>query len=138
MRRLQQPDDYGCVIACLSMCLDEPYSRVKSNLHAAITRNGAPDGIHSEIAAEYMFRAGYAMVRRYKFDGVANRERVDWPPRPFAPIHIAYVDATKGAHAVAMDELGRVFDPWTPERLTLAHPDYRAIHHVDGFFKVRT
>lgn len=136
MRRIPQEDDYGCLIASLAMVLDRPYHYVKAELHAALNAYPGRQGINEFDASEFMFKHGYALVRRYMFDCVAQKPRPEWPCKPFAPVHICYVNATKGPHACAMDSEGRVYDPFSADRLTLHHPDYKSIDHIDGFFLI--
>lgn len=131
--RVQQPNDYGCMIACCAMVVGKTYEQVEAELHARGDRRGA---INEIICEQYIGEHGFAGFKKYKHDTVANKTRDEWPPRPFAPIHVCLVDVTAGPHGVVMLADGTVLDPWSEARTTLAHPDYKAVHNVVGYWGI--
>lgn len=133
IRYVAQEDADGCSVATVAMILDVSYDEAKLLLTIPFSKKRLCE---IEIDAA-LFDAGFATQRRYHFDPVKQEKRAVWPPAPFAPMHWALVVATQGAHAVAMDSEGLVYDPFRRERSTLQHPDYREIHHVTGVWRVK-
>ena len=128
---IPQLEDDGCLVACVAMVTGRPYADIRQ-----LCAPSYNEGIHEIIADDLLGELGYAVMRRYRHVPHLKRERAVWPCPPFAPVHICYVDATRGPHAVVMLRTGDIYDPWKRERLTLAHPDFGVIDHIDGVFKI--
>lgn len=119
------------MVAAIAMVTGRSYRDIRELCAPAYNQ-----GIHWVIAQDVLAHLGYATMPRYEYRPRLKDYRA-WPCEPFAPAHIAVLEATQGAHAVAMDASGHVYDPFNRERTTLKHPDYRKIHHIDGIFLVR-
>ena len=133
VRYVAQPNDYGCAIACCAMVLGKTYEETEADLKARGFKGGS---IYESIWEQYLHEYGFAMTRKYRHDCIANKTRDEWPPEPWAPIHIVLLQATAGFHAVVMLADGTVLDPFKRERDTLRHPDYRAVDFVMGFHRI--
>lgn len=134
IERIQQRGPNDCGIACLAMACGMPYEDVESLL-----LRGAGDGINEPDMYEWLRENGWAWQIVYQnFRALGKYHKRDpWPPSPFAPVHIVMVRVTQTWHFTVMDERGEVFDPWTADRKSLDHPDYRDISWVMGLWYVR-
>lgn len=134
IERIQQRGSYDCGIAALAMACGVSYEVVLPLLEC-----GSGNGINEPDLYEWLTVNGFAWQMVYQNYRVAGRyhKREPWPPKPFAPTHIVQVQATQQWHFAVMDGTGEVFDPWTADRKSLAHPDYREISWVMGIWKAR-
>lgn len=132
---------YDCAIATIAMACGQTYEEVFADLGHEL--NGQAEhklrGISDTLVKHYLFRHGWAWQERTMnlWHGGEYRQQEPWPPAPFAASHICLVKATEESHYCAMDETGRVFDPWEPSRVSLTHPDYNRVMAVAGLFKVK-
>jgi hypothetical protein len=129
-----QPNGYGCTVACLSMIVGTTYETMESWLLAqGLPRTRLEQGLWDGQYLEALDRHGFVYIRRYRCDPFINgQQRSEWPPRPFAPVHMLCVDVTAGHHAILMTNDGGILDPFKRERTTLQHPDYREIVVIVG------
>lgn len=82
---------------------------------------------------EALARHGFVYEQRYRCDPFVNGvQRAEWPPAPFAPIHMCSAQVPTGWHAFVMLADGSVLDPFKRERTTIEHPDYREVSQVLG------
>jgi hypothetical protein len=132
-----QPNDYGCAIACVAMIVGKTYADMEAwflahGLAPARMEKGVHDGVYFEALA----RHGFAYQQRWRCNPFTNVMRDDWPPAPFAPVHICSGAVAAGHHAFVMLADGRVLDPWTTTRTTIDHPDYLQVHSVAGVYRM--
>lgn len=120
------------MVAAIAMVTGRTYRDIRE-----ICASAYDQGIHWVIAQDVLGHLGYAVMTKYEYRPRRKDYRSKWPCAPFAPAHIIVLEAAQGAHAVAWDENGCVYDPFDPERRSLGHSDYRTIHHIDGIFRVR-
>ena len=132
MRYIAQEESDGCMVAALAMVTGRSYRDIRDMVAGAYN-----NGINWPVAADVLAHLDYAVMTKYEYIPRTKSYRPVWPCPPFAPAHIIVLEATQGAHAVAMDEGGNVYDPFNRERTTLKHPDYGKIHHIEGIFLVR-
>ena len=128
---MRQRSDDDCGITAIAMATGSDYDAVR----AEIGRNS----INQTDFEEWCRSHGYAWQIVYQNHVGPDRrfhKREEWPPRPFAPVHVCQVKATRDLHFTVMDGDGVVFDPWSEERKSLTHPDYRELHWVMGLFKL--
>src|SRR5262249_34521491 len=121
-------------VAALAMACGVSYDSV-----LPLLQKGSGDGVNETDIYDWLIENGWAWQLVYVNRRVANakyEKRDPWPPLPFAPSHIVQVRATQAWHFTVMDERGAVFDPWTADRKSLDHPDYREISWVMGLWHV--
>lgn len=150
----------GCVIASLAMVLGEAYKTVHDEIapqvwwydHSEPYPNTdaereakyhkgldfAVHGMSSEEAYRWLERTkGYATQIRYKY--IWGHEAVaEWPPKPFAPIHMCSVETPSGNwHEVVMLGDGTLLDPnRAPGTWEENFSFYTRVAHVCGLWKV--
>lgn len=135
IERIQQRGPNDCGIAAIAMACGVPYEDVLPLLN-----KGSGGGINETDMYDWMLANGWAwqlVYRNQRLEHGKYQQREPWPPQPFAPAHIVMVRATQDWHFTVMDGAGRVFDPWTDDRKSLDHPDYRDISWVMGVWKIR-
>jgi hypothetical protein len=134
---IRQTHDYGCGIASLAMISGQPYNAVREWLVENWPGGTqTPDewlttrGIHKGIADYYLAAHGY--VWRTVYGGWKLPE---WPPRPFAPVHLAHVVQPSGnTHYVVMRADGVVLDPMCDEPRALS--DWSYVNNVQGVWSL--
>lgn len=131
IKYVAQLEPGGCLVACVAMVTGRTYAEIRE-----MCVDSYKDGIHEFIADNIIYDLGFAIVRRYKHRPRLKRDCDVWPCEPFAPAHFCIVHATQGPHAVVLNELGIVLDPWDPSRISLANPVYTQIDSVCGVFPV--
>lgn len=132
-----QPNGYGCSIACVAMVVGKTYEEMEAwFVESGMPINGMAKGLHSGVYFEALHRHGFAIQQRYKYDTIAGTSHLAWPPKPFAPLHIAATRVAAGSHAIVLLGDGRVLDPFNRERDSLTHPDYHAVDFVAGIWRV--
>jgi len=131
---IRQRHDWDCGIAAIAMAADVPYEQVLADL----VPDGTERGLNELHVHDWLHRNGWAwqQISRNRPSCGKYVPRDPWPPAPFAPSHIAQVEATQGWHFTVMDGSGRVLDPWNEARDTLEHSDYGQVTWVLGLFKV--
>jgi len=129
MRRVEQVPN-GCAIAVLQMITEQPFDEIATEL------NFRGVGFGELIVANYLRSKGYRLETRARWP---VGPKVDWPAKPFAPMHYCIVDMNMHwcdqmltdtqfrllvknlalaqgipipvQHIVAMDDKGAVYDP---------------------------
>lgn len=140
MIRVQQEDRMGCVIACAAMITGKSYQQVKSEIPCWTDAGMCGDDIY-----EYLADNGFAVALKYRVCNYKHppsekynydRDWREWPPKPFASIHLCYVTCYKGGpgHMIIMLNDGTILDPDTPETKSLT--DYFSIGTVAGVAKL--
>jgi hypothetical protein len=134
---IQQEDEMGCVLACLAMVMGRTYSQVKTDFVCFDGR-----GLCHEDAYEYLADNGFAVAKKFKGRNYVHPPadkynydkewRTEWPPAPFAEVHLCLVECHEKApaHMVVMLGDGRVLDPVSPQPRTLAN--YHRVCNVAG------
>lgn len=123
---IKQRNDWDCAICCLAMVSGLSYETVLADFDGIKIENV---GVWGTLLDDWFIKRGFASQ-------VVHAE----PPTgwaPWAPVHIAFVQATKGSHVCVMDYQGRVFDPWDVARRTLTHRDYKSVRGVMGLWNIR-
>lgn len=125
MNLVLQQHENGCGVAVFAMLTDRTWDE----------------------AAEFMRFTGdpvpFAMLRAHlQNDGAFVRaickpdEGDEWPPRPFAPRHMACVtQPSGGGHYLAVEKDGTVLDPLRDGRYQLS--DWKVVHEVCGVLRFR-
>ena len=132
LARVQQEEPQGCAIACVAMVLGVTYTEARRRC----TPGAGPTGLMTHFVADAVLgEAGFAIRRIYRV-GPGNVPCTPWPPAPFAPLHLAEAMTSQGGHAAVMLADGAILDPWDASRTRLDHPDYLAVHHVAGLWRV--
>jgi hypothetical protein len=114
IKHVRQEDPYGCGHACLAMILGKSYSDVRAEL-------GDPGrGQTHQLWLEMLGRHGHTYQHFFRYNPVTNQPREPWPLQPWAPVHLASVDAGHGpgSHVIVINHDGTVLDPArdTPSR----------------------
>lgn len=118
----------GCIPACLAMVLGESYEQMCVELEEFAGHDGNWDrtGVSASDVDRLLGIRGYFLQRRYKNWGM------QWPPEPFAPIHLVQVVQPSGnQHSVVMGGKGRVWDPLR-DRSDLRLTDWPKVNNVIG------
>lgn len=133
IERIQQRRSNDCGIAALAMACGVPYEAVQH-----VFKDGSGDGVNDLDLKNWMIENGWAWQEVFPMRRKGGKyvPREVWPPKPFAPSHIITVQATRDWHFTVMDAAGEVFDPWTPDRKSLDHPDYKSVNCVLGLWRV--
>ena len=133
---IKQRGEHDCGVAALAMAVGADYETI---YEACRDRIEDDRGINELLLHEWLYRHGWAwqqIFRVHQLGGV-NVVRETWPPAPWAPVHLCQVLATRDWHFAAMDETGRVFDPWDSSRISLNDPVYRKVSWVMGLWHVQ-
>lgn len=134
IRWVGQKHANGCLPACVAMVLGEAYDTICAAL-SAVPQSGH-DGDWDAHGLDYMPADRLLGERGYFLRRVFVAWNLEpWPPRPFAPVHIAQVvQPSNNQHFVVMDELGRVFDPLHEGVFQLS--DWTKVNNVVGLVRV--
>lgn len=136
-RYVAQPNGYGCAIACCAMILGKSYEAMEQwFLDAGCSRKRLEQGVWDGMYHSAMAQHGFSYVQHYHCEAISQVKRSGWPLAPFAPVHIVTTHVAAGYHAIVMLADGSVLDPFKRERTTLAHPDYREVSSVTGFYPI--
>lgn len=127
VRYIKQRSDWDCGVAVLAMASGLPYEQIIEDFAG---KGIEGTGIEGSLFDWWFRKRGLAI------QCVTEAIEPMWPAEPWAPVHIAYVQATRGSHVCVMDHLGRVFDPFDIRRRTLTHKDYRSVRGVIGIWKL--
>lgn len=137
---VRQEHDWGCGVAALAMVTGQTYDEVRTWIldhwvHAVLGCDPADwltkHGVTQYVLDWYLGEHGYVWRRLYRA-WVADDS---WPPKPFAPVHIAQVVQPSGnAHFVVLMADGLVLDPMSvnPRSLT----DWETVNHVQGVWSI--
>jgi hypothetical protein len=121
----------SCVIASLAMVTGESFAQVRKGLLEFWQDEGQFQGIGDDVFDEYLAQRGYAMqYQRHEYNP-RFLLRDQWPPAPFAPVHVCDV-FDQGKHAVVMLADGRVLDPSDRKRRALT--EYHRVFGVCGIW----
>ena len=135
IKRVAQEDADGCAIACVAMVLGWTYQEARGYLRIAAEDDaGVLHGIHSGVVQEALAQHGWMCRVHYRHNSVTKSDRAEWPPPPFAPVHIAFVNVPNNHHAVVVTATGDVLDPNSTARTRLT--DFSKVDQVIGFWKV--
>ena len=133
---VRQEDEWGCFVAAMAMITGKTYAHVKAETGDIYKNKSA-----SYYAADqYLTQHGYAYARLWAFNQFAqdadklNVPMTEWPPKPFAPVHLCLVTMSMG-HFVVMLADGTIFDPTveTEKHLT----DYDRVNWVTGIWPIK-
>lgn len=135
-RLVRQQHAYGCGIASLAMITGQSYDDVREWLlanwpggHERSDEWLEKRGTYSGIVEYYLGEHGYMWRYVYRAWYPDN-----WPPTPFAPVHLALVrQPSNNTHYVAMRADGVVLDPLTDEPRTLR--DWPEVYNVAGVWR---
>lgn len=127
LRYVNQRADWDCGIACLAMVSDRSYEEIADEFSAHNIQGVGIEG----LLFDWWFRKNDFAVQCATPD-----VGCEWPPMPFAPVHIVYVRATQGSHVCVMSSRGGILDPFNALRTTLAHPDYKSVRGVIGIWNI--
>ena len=96
-------------------------------------------GIHDDsVVWQFLAEHGYAVRPLWQFREY-NDEKREWPPKPFAPMHLCSVTQTSKdfyGHYVCMDAKGVVYDPALPAFSPKSLDDYHDVDWVAGVYSV--
>lgn len=134
LKYIKQRGENDCGIAALAMACRLRYETVAADLPLDGT-----EGLNDTLVKDWLYRNGWAWQERTPniWRGGKYEKVHPWPPSPFAPTHICFVEATKGWHFCVLDFDGLVYDPWKQDRNRLDHPDYKRVGSVLGLFRTR-
>lgn len=145
---VQQKHPNGCLVAAVAMILGRTYEDLHDEVRPQIGvwKGGkcvagefdfAKEGWNMSDAYQVLCEAGFAIHSRYKFTWLGAAEREEWPPKPWAPVHLCEV-ITSMPHAVVMLSDGAVLDPNRPPGTFPGNLDYYSrVISVTGCWKVR-
>jgi hypothetical protein len=138
---IRQEHDLGCAVASLAMVTGQTYEQVRAWIldhwtPAVMGQDPAgfltKSGVTHYCIDWYLGENGYAWRRKYNAHALG-----EWPPPPFAPVHIAQVVQPSGAtHFVVLTASGEVLDPMSDLPRTLS--DWERVNQVMGVWDVRT
>jgi hypothetical protein len=135
---VKQPEPKGCGIACLSMILGRSYD----DLCKEYGRRFQDRGTNLPAVKEFLGNHGWSSISLFRYLFInfdcekVNIPRAEWPPAPFAPVHIAEVKQPSGnTHFVLMRADGTVLDPLRDGEFQLK--DWPEIYGVHGFWKIQ-
>jgi hypothetical protein len=135
IRHVPQEDRMGCVIASLAMVLGLTYQETLKRFNAEGTK-----GYSFYWWMEALSQSGWSYQMLWKTDQLTGYNRAEWPPKPWAPLHLCQVHTPQGAHMVVMKEDGIVYDPAFPHPLDPYRLDitrYEYVDYVAGLFPVK-
>lgn len=158
MKWIRQEHTNGCVLASLAMVTSRTYASIHDELAPQIPWYDSSEPYpetdeerearwHRGIdfskrsfclddAYRWLELNGYATQMRYRYRW--GRDPVEWPPAPFAPVHIASVRTPSDTfHAIVMADDGSILDPnREPGTWQESFAFYREVQHVCGIYKV--
>lgn len=131
IRHVAQEEPNGCVAATLAMVIGVGYQTATTIL--ADRKHG---DCYSTVAAfQELWRRGWRTLPVGRVRNEAREVIRQYPPEPFADLHIVSVKVSAGSpvyHSVVWCRDGTVLDPLTEEPRTLA--DYHHIGGIHGLF----
>lgn len=134
MRWVRQEHAGGCGPACVAMILDIAYADACALIEASPAHGDRRDwetGGTNHVALDHVLQAhGFWRQRSYRSWEPAG----NWPPAPWAPVHIAQVEQPSGnAHFVVMHGAGYVLDPLREGLFRLT--DWIEVLNVAGYMR---
>lgn len=128
---ISQPDNCGCVPACVAMILGVPYDAATKMFAADFQA----DGVTHDAGVDAVLGHGWVAVTK-KVDAYNHKDdHREFLLTPFADIHlltvVTHADCSTG-HAVVMLEDGTILDP---SEKPLKKEDYWYIRTSTGFWK---
>jgi hypothetical protein len=137
MKHILQPELKGCGIACIAMMMELEYDSICEEYGRRFTEKGTNLGAIIEFLANH----GYASITKYHYSAIKQDIDIrdisieEWPPKPFAPIHIVELKQPSGNyHFVVMEENGNILDPLREG--IYKYSDWADILSVCGFYLV--
>lgn len=115
------------------MVTGESFALVRKGLLEFWQDEGQFQGIGDAVFDEYLAQRGYAIQYQRHEYRPRFLLRASWPPKPWAPIHVADV-FDQGLHAVVVLQDGRVMDPSDRKRRALG--EYHRVFGMCGVWKV--
>lgn len=133
----------GCGVAALAMATGMTYDKVASYF---VLRDFRKHGMIPNNIDHFLFDHGFVMCRvsqnkdwTWEFPNRVEHKQLweFWPPKPFAPAHIAQVvqKMTGNLHFIVLDDKGKIFDPLG---IAKTYSDYRDVLMVTGIWKRET
>jgi hypothetical protein len=137
VRWVHQEEPYGCGCAAVAMATGMTYAEVRALIPG---KDFATGGMCCQDYEQLLACMGYATAKLWKCRQHLghNYQTEDWPPAPFADVHICEVyvkGGTRGSHMVVMLADGTILDPVSPEPRTYA--DYERIVAVMAVVPIR-
>lgn len=120
----------GCGIACLATVVGTSYDELAAEWlkHGDFDNGIFPDELH-----RFLWHMNYFVLRKYR--QFADFPSIEWPPKPFAPIHICEVvlKDSNMPHYIIMDKDGQLFDPMDGNQKQW--DDFKNLNRVEGIIK---
>lgn len=134
---VKQEEAHGCGIAALAMITGQSYSAVRDWFVRHMPGHDfAASGISYYPIDDFLVEHGFAVARRNA--GFCNKLReTDWPPAPWAEVHLCQVSNPGGAHYVVMLADGTVLDPLNESQRQLSDWGPGKVNHVAAVYRVR-
>lgn len=128
-----QSNRFGCGIAAAAMVAGKSYDDVLALLPAG-WRVDEQRGLTLPYTLDQLLtELGYAVAPRWFH--WAGTTRADWPPAPWADVHLCMVGWAAATHYVVLLRDGTVLDPLTPEPRRLG--DYEQVMCVAAVVAVQ-
>ena len=87
--KLVQQEPNGCTVACIAMVLGITYQEALSLVLVPFSRaNGT--GLTMYVINDALGSLGYTYRIKLSSDYPELMPRTEWPPKPFAPVHIVF------------------------------------------------
>lgn len=136
----KQEQAYGCGVAALAMLTGQTYRQVAEDFARPLENGSVHDfakrGLSLQTVDRYLAERGYAVCRLFLRDLFGLR--TEWPPQPFADVHLCEVKVLQEArnnHLVIMRRDGSVLDPIGPGRRHLKY--YYQVFSVAAVVRLR-
>jgi hypothetical protein len=132
---IKQEDSNGCSVAAIAMIVGKTYHEIKSVYFPDHDFTGR--GVSWFTIDQVLTEHDFAVSRKFEHSIWGKRPDADWPPLPFAELHICQVIVNESSplgHTVVMLADGTILDPGTPEPKRLT--DYHRVFNVAAVVKV--
>lgn len=136
-----------CAVACIAMVLGITHDEAM-DLCGPAFEGGGRVGLSMAVVVDILCKQGYACYPKNFWDYEEHTARPEWPPQPFAPIHVVvgvvldygkpdeHGRPTEVNHAVILTSDGRVLDPARTQQKTSLLEFVRVIE-VIGFWSLK-
>ncbi len=128
-----QRGETDCVIACLAMVTGKSYDEVMEEF-APYWKLTSDEGVGDNAFYQYLSQHGYVTQTFKQAYEPSQSNRAEWPPRPFAPVHVLGVDYLGDEHGIVMDSGGVIFDPYDKSKVGLY--EYPIVYEIVGIWKL--